>query len=51
MKSILDPTFRYTPAAKTDIRRLFRRIRREQAEQAAKPIVAKVTPIVKRRQG
>lgn len=29
MKSILDPTFRYTPSHKTDIRKTFDRIRRE----------------------
>jgi hypothetical protein len=30
MKSILDPTFRYTPSVETDLRRTFARIRREQ---------------------
>ncbi|HVJ75326.1 MAG TPA: hypothetical protein VNB03_14990 [Casimicrobiaceae bacterium] len=30
MKSILDPTFRYTPSTHTDIARTFARIRREQ---------------------
>jgi hypothetical protein len=30
MKSILDPSFRYTPSAKTDLRKTFARIRREQ---------------------
>jgi hypothetical protein len=30
MKSILDPTFRYTPSIQTDIRKTFARIRREQ---------------------
>lgn len=29
MKSILDPTFVYTPAASTDLRKTFARIRRE----------------------
>jgi hypothetical protein len=29
--NILDPRFRYTPAAKTDLKRTFARIRREQA--------------------
>jgi len=28
-KSILDPTFKYVPAAETDIRKTFARIRRE----------------------
>jgi len=29
MKSILDPSFRYTPSSKTDLRKTFARIRRE----------------------
>lgn len=33
MKSCLDPSFKYTPAAKTDVRKTFRRIRRELAKQ------------------
>ena len=31
-KSILDPTFRYTPAHETDIRKLFDKVRREQKQ-------------------
>ena len=31
MKSILDPSFRYTPSHATDVRRTFDRIRREAA--------------------
>lgn len=34
MKSILDPTFRYTPAASTDLRKTFARVRREMAREA-----------------
>lgn len=30
MKSILDSAFKYTPSAKTDLRKTFARIRREQ---------------------
>ncbi len=30
MKSILDPSFRYTPSSQTDIRKTFARLRREQ---------------------
>jgi len=30
MKSILDPTFRYTKSIDTDIRKTFARVRREQ---------------------
>ena len=37
MKSILDPTFRYINAARTDIRATFARIRREQKASQAKP--------------
>jgi len=50
MKSILDPAFRYTPSASTDIRKTFARIRREMRRQSAtsaqrpEPAV-KVTPI------
>jgi hypothetical protein len=29
-KSLLDPAFKYVPAAETDLRRTFARIRREQ---------------------
>ena len=29
MKSILDPSFRYTPSINTDVRKTFARIRRE----------------------
>lgn len=34
MKRITDPSFRYTPAAATDIRKTFARIKRQQIEQA-----------------
>jgi len=34
MKSILDPSFRYTKSIDTDIRKTFARIRREQQRQA-----------------
>ena len=30
MKTILDPSFKYTPSAETDLRKTFERIRREQ---------------------
>ena len=33
MKSILDPSFRYTPSAGTDLRKTFARIRRELLRQ------------------
>jgi len=34
MKSILDPTFRYTSSANTDLHKTFARIRRESRRQA-----------------
>lgn len=34
MKSILDPSFRYTPSAGTDLKKTFARIRRELLKQA-----------------
>jgi hypothetical protein len=51
MKSILDPTFRYTSSANTDLRKTFARIRRESRRQMQVPArdeadtVKKVTPI------
>jgi hypothetical protein len=52
MKSILDPTFRYTSSANTDLRKTFARIRRETRRQAQQSsghdegeAVKKVTPI------
>ena len=35
MKSILDPSFRYTNSANTDLRKTFARIRREQRSRAS----------------
>ncbi len=42
---IHDPRFRYTNAAKTDIRKTFARIRREQEAAKAAASAWKVTPI------
>ena len=42
MKSILDKGFKYVPAAKTDIRKLFRKIIAERKEQAAKSNVSQI---------
>jgi hypothetical protein len=36
VKSILDPAFRYTNAANTDLRKTFARIRSDQPEQTLK---------------
>ncbi len=54
MKSILDPSFRYTTSFNTDLRRTFagiRRDRRREEERAAPPAadaLAKVSSIVGR---
>lgn len=50
MKSILDPTFSYTPAASTDLRKTFARIRREMRKQTRinAESAAKVSPIFER---
>jgi len=51
MKSILDPTFRYTSSANTDIRKTFARVRREMRRQTQvnarqdSDNAVKVTPI------
>ena len=39
MKSILDPSFRYTSSVHTDVRKTFQRIRREQQRGTARPVV------------
>ena len=38
MKSILDPTFRYTSSLNTDIRKTFARARRDHQKAAAPPL-------------
>lgn len=43
MKSILDPSFRYTPSAATDVRKTFARVRREQRKQAEQQAKAAAT--------
>jgi hypothetical protein len=53
MKSILDPTFRYTPSVQTDVRKTFARIRRELRAQEPKAgseaeIRANVLPLPRR---
>ena len=39
MKSILDPSFRYTSSLHTDVRKTFQRIRREQQRDTPRPVV------------
>lgn len=57
MKSILDPSFRYTPSAGTDLRKTFARVRREQRNQnPARPepghgLDTNVLPIKQRKAG
>jgi hypothetical protein len=55
MKSILDPSFRYTTSFNTDLSKTFARVRRdhlrdaEACEQAVAEGLAKVSPIVRKR--
>ena len=49
MKSLLDPSFKYVPAASTDIRKTFARIRREQAKANEAEANVKVMPLVVKR--
>ena len=56
MKSILDPTFRYTSSANTDLRKTFARVRREmrkqvQSTQRTKAEPSNVASIYDRRRG
>jgi hypothetical protein len=47
MKSILDATFKYTPASHTNIAKTFARIRKEQREQAEAEAQAKAEQATK----
>ena len=42
MKSILDPSFRYTPSFETDVRKTFEGIRREQQAQIQEEQVTQI---------
>jgi hypothetical protein len=54
MKSILDPSFRYTASFNTDLSKTFERVRREHRRDAetALPVtveaLAKVSPIIRK---
>lgn len=45
MTSILDPSFKYVPSGKTNIRKTFDRIRREQKEAAKIQATTQTQPI------
>ena len=47
MKSIFDPSFKYTPSFQTDVRKTFDRIRQERETQIRR--AAPVTQLVQRR--
>ena len=47
MKSILDPSFRYTKSVETDLRKTFARIRRDMRKQQQQQATARVEPIRK----
>jgi hypothetical protein len=53
MKSILDPSFRYTKSVETDLRKTFARVRRElrkqQHEESTVNAIKKVLPFQSRR--
>ncbi|HWZ73590.1 MAG TPA: hypothetical protein VN326_19215 [Casimicrobiaceae bacterium] len=56
MKSILDPSFRYTKSVETDLRKTFARIRRELRKQQEQSTVSaeamrKVLPFHSRKAG
>jgi len=45
MKSILDPSFHYTPSVETDLRKTFARIRREQRKSQKTAAPSNVQPL------
>lgn len=47
MKSILDPSFRYTKSVDTDLRKTFARIQREMRKQQQQQSAAQVEPMRK----
>ena len=56
MKSILDPSFRYTSSVNTDIRKTFARIRRDQRKGDDVPVktdaeaLRNIVPLVRKKQ-
>ena len=47
MKSILDPSFRYTKSVETDLRKTFARVRRELRQQQQQQTAARVDVMTK----
>jgi hypothetical protein len=47
MKSIFDPSFRYTSSFNTDLHETFARIRREQRHEAERAVHATMGPMAK----
>ena len=47
MKSILDPSFRYTSSFNTNLHMTFARIRRDHREEAKKAVQATIGPLAK----
>ncbi|MCL4762432.1 MAG: hypothetical protein KJ018_11775 [Burkholderiales bacterium] len=45
MKSILDPSFRYTKSVDTDLRKTFARVRRELRAQRLEGAISTVAPL------
>ena len=51
MKSVLDPSFRYTESIDTDLRKTFARIRREQAKRCREATAATPSSVLPFRGG
>jgi len=47
MKSILDPSFRYTASFNTNLHKTFARIRRDQTREAGRAVHGTMGPIAK----
>jgi hypothetical protein len=47
MKSILDPSFRYTPSFNTDLHKTFARIRRDHRQEAERAVHATMASLAK----
>lgn len=45
MKTILDPSFRYTSSINTDLKKTFARIRRSQQKQPARATAESAVPV------
>lgn len=51
MKSILDPTFKYVPAAATDVKATWERVKKEQEEKARQEAEQRLEKVIRMRRG